>query len=97
MEAPLDVRRNPQDRPAPTPRELAPQLERLAPDAEPACDPNHPLTLLLRDEFPPTGGTPKPLLHERVSFDLGGDVVGGDKSPLPAVGTPGGSSIPRTP
>src|SRR5207244_1119156 len=46
MQAALDVCRNPQDRTAPTPRELAPQLERLAPDAESAGDPNHPLTLL---------------------------------------------------
>src|SRR2546428_2043056 len=94
IQAALNIRRNPQNRAAPTPRKFAPQLERLAPDSEPACDPDHPLTLLLGDELFPAGSTPKPLLHEGVPFDLGGDVVGRDEPPLPTVGAPHGSTIP---
>src|SRR5213594_3063038 len=97
MQAALDVCRNPQYRPAPTPRELAPQLERLAPDAESACDPNHPLTLLFGDEFLPAGPAPETLLHECVAFDLGRDIVRRDEPPLPAIGTSRGSTIPRIP
>src|SRR2546422_8806383 len=85
LEAGLDARRNPQDRPAPTPRELAPQLERLAPDTESACDPNHPLTLFLREELLPSGPPPKPLRHEDVASDLRQIIVGSDNPPHPAL------------
>src|SRR5438034_1256144 len=78
VRTPLDIRRNSEDCPAPTPRELAPQFEWLAPNAEPSCDPNHPLTLLLGDEFFTARGTSEPLFHERVAFDFGGDVVDRD-------------------
>src|SRR3989475_7779945 len=97
MQTALDIRRNSEDRPAPTTRELAPQLERLAPNAEPARDPNHPLTVLLGDEFFTARGTSEPLFHERVAFDFGGDVVDRDKPPPSALGTPGTPTTPRIP
>src|SRR2546428_13956583 len=67
MQAALDVCRNPQDRTAPTPRELAPQLEQLAPDAESAGELKFPLTLLFGDEFLPASHDPKHLLDEQVT------------------------------
>src|SRR5207244_10845650 len=97
MQAALDICRNSEDRPAPTPRELAPQFAWLAPNTEPACDPNHALTLLLGNDFFTARGTSAPLFHERGAFDLGGAAVDGGRAPSPPVGTPGAPTTPRIP
>src|SRR5437867_11550546 len=61
MQAALDICRKSEDRPAPTPRELAPQRAWLARNAEPACDPHPALTLLLGNEFFTSRRTPASL------------------------------------
>src|SRR2546428_12304114 len=71
LEAALEDRRNPQDRPAPTPRELAPQLEQLAPQTESACGPEHPPAIFLRDELPPAQPAQQPLRQVCVALGPG--------------------------
>ena len=76
-EAPLDVARDPKDRPTTASGEFSPKPQRRGPDAEAEDDLDHPLALLFGDELLAARGAPATPLDEGIALDLGYDVVDG--------------------